>query len=329
MAKGTKQKQKLLYLAKLFNEHTDEDHGLTMKDIISMLNSNDINADRKTIYQDLEELRNFGLDIISEQKNKNVYYHLASRDFELPELKLLVDSVQSAKFITEKKSRELIGKLESLVSRYEARQLQRQVIISGRVKTMNESIYYSVDKIHTAINEDAQISFQYFQWNVSKEPELRHDGKLYVVSPWSLVWDDEYYYLIAYDAQSGIMKHYRVDKMLNISVLEDRRDGKDLFSNIDLPKYSKSLFGMYGGEEITVTLLCENNMAAPIIDRFGKDISIIKTDDEHFKTYVTVTNSRQFLGWMFALGGGVKITAPDTMVEEMKKEAKRLSEQYL
>lgn len=329
MAKGTKQKQKLLYLAKLFNEHTDEDHGLTMKDIISMLNSNDINADRKTIYQDLEELRNFGLDIISEQKNKNVYYRLASRDFELPELKLLVDSVQSAKFITEKKSRELIGKLESLVSRYEARQLQRQVIISGRVKTMNESIYYSVDKIHTAINEDAQISFQYFQWNVSKEPELRHDGKLYVVSPWSLVWDDEYYYLIAYDAQSGIMKHYRVDKMLNISVLEDRRDGKDLFSNIDLPKYSKSLFGMYGGEEITVTLLCEKNMAAPIIDRFGKDISIIKTDDEHFKTYVTVTNSRQFLGWIFALGGGVKITAPDTMVEEMKKEAKRLSEQYL
>ncbi|MGN0564187.1 MAG: helix-turn-helix transcriptional regulator, partial [Candidatus Heritagella sp.] len=199
MAKGSNQKPKLLYLAKIFAEYTDEEHGLSMQEIIARLNQYEINADRKTLYLDFEELRHFGLDIVSEQKGRNVYYFLASRDFELPELKLLVDCVQSSKFITERKSRELIKKLESLVSKHNASQLQRQVILSGRVKAMNESIYYSVDTIHNAINGDKQIRFQYFQWNVKKEMELRHHGAWYQISPWALVWDDEYYYLIGYD----------------------------------------------------------------------------------------------------------------------------------
>jgi predicted DNA-binding transcriptional regulator YafY len=328
MAKGNNQKLKLLYMAKLFAEKTDEVHGLTVQDFIRLLKDYGINADRKTLYLDFEELRHFGMDIVKANNGRNVYYFLASRDFELPELKLLVDTVQSAKFITESKSRELITKLETLASVHEARQLQRQVIISGRVKTINESIYYSVDQIHTAINHDVQIDFQYFQWNVKKEMELRHDGAWYHISPWALVWDDEYYYLIGYDPEGRKIKHYRVDKMLHIAVTDRRRDGREVFEAINLPKYSNGLFGMYGGEQTNVTLLCENSMAGTIIDRFGTDIAIVPSGPEHFITHVQVSASRQFLGWVIALGPGVRITAPETMVSAMRDEARRLAEQY-
>lgn len=329
MAKGNNQKLKLLYLAKIFMEMTDEEHGLTVQEIISLLKQSEVNADRKTLYSDFEELRHFGMDIISYPVGRNVYYRLANREFELPELKLLVDSVQSSKFITERKSRELIKKLEGLVSTYEAKQLHRQVVLSGRVKTMNESIYYSVDQIHDAISNDRQIVFQYFQWNVKKKPELRHNGAWYHISPWALVWDDEYYYLIGYDADAASIKHYRVDKMLHLDMAEEKREGKEVFKKLDLARYSKGLFGMFGGEEISVTLLCENNMAGAIIDRFGKDIVIVREDEDHFKTIVTVSASKQFLGWIFALGNGVKITAPESMVDAMREEAQRLAEQYL
>lgn len=329
MAKGRNTKLKMLYLAKIFLEYTDDEHALTVKEISDHLARYEIQADRKTLYLDFEELRRFGLDIKSESVGRYVYYHLASRTFELPELKLLVDSVQSSKFITERKSRELIKKLETLVSTYEAKQLQRQVILSGRVKTMNKSIYYTIDQIHTAINKDRQIQFQYFQWNVKKEMELRHDGAWYHISPWALVWDDEYYYLIGYDAKAEKIKHYRVDKILRLSISEEKREGNKVFREINLPRYSKGLFGMFGGEEMDVTLLCENSMAAPIIDRFGKDVHLSSVGEEHFKVTVTVSASQQFLGWVFALGKGVKIIAPESMVEAMKESAKRLTHQYL
>lgn len=329
MAKGTNQKLKLLYLAKIFSENTDEAHGLSIQEIITMLNGYEVNADRKTLYLDIEELRHFGFDIISFKKSRNVLYSLASRRFELAELKLLVDSVQSSKFITERKSRKLIKKLETMVSTYEAKQLHRQVVLSGRVKTMNESIYYSVDKIHEAINEDRQISFQYFQWNVRKEPELRHDGMRYKISPWALVWDDEYYYLIGYDHKEDKIKHFRVDKMLRLEKKKNKREGKELFSKMDLPKYSKGLFGMFGGETVDVTLQCENYMAGAVIDRFGKDITMVPMDKDHFLTHAEVSASEQFLGWVIGLGGGVKITGPEKMVEAMKNEIRRLNEQYL
>lgn len=328
MAKSSNQKLKLLYLAKFFAELTDEEHGLTVQEMISLLADNDINADRKTIYLDIEELRHFGMDIVAEKKNRSFLYRLVSRDFELPELKLLVDSVQSAKFITERKSRELIGKLERLCSRYNAGQLQRQVVISGRVKTMNESIYYNVDKLHAAINSDSKITFKYFRWNMEKKQEVRRGGGLYTVSPMALAWDDEYYYLVAYEAESGIIKHFRVDKMLDIALIGEKREGGDVFGKTDLARYSKSLFGMYGGEETDVTLECVNDMAGTIIDRFGTGICLMPVDDEHFRTHVTVCASRQFLGWVIALGEGVRIVAPDAIVEEMKNEAKRLSRQY-
>ena len=216
--KGENQKLKMLYLVQLFSRETDDTHKLTMPEIIAKLAADGVNADRKTLYQDFEELRRFGFDIISEKDGRNYYYYLGSRDFELPELKLLVDSVQSAKFITDKKSDQLIKKLESLVSKYEGSQLHRQVIISGRVKTMNESIYYNVDKIHAAIGEDRQIRFKYFDWNLKKEMEPRYGGRWYQLSPWALMWDDEKYYLVAYDSKHETIIHYRVDKMTQRSV---------------------------------------------------------------------------------------------------------------
>lgn len=328
MAKGANQKLKLLYIAKALNERTDDEHGISVQEIISYLNDYDIDADRKTIYLDLDELRRFGYDIEKEQLGRNVYYRLISRDFELPELKLLVDSVQSAKFITERKSRQLIKKLESLVSIHEAKKLHRQVIITGRVKSMNESIYYNVDKLHAAIGEDRQIRFHYFQWNVKKEQELRRGGEWYRISPWALLWDDENYYLVGYDAEARKLKHYRVDKMSDISSVDKRRDGREVFEALDIPKYSKGLFGMYGGKEERVTILCRNDMAGAIIDRFGKDVSLIPEDSEHFTVSVNVSSSGQFMGWIIGLGEGVKIISPPSMVEEMRKTAERLTKQY-
>jgi len=329
MAKGENQKLKMLYLVKILSEETDDEHSLTTQDIITKLAKYDVNAERKALYRDFEELKAFGLDIISEQIGRNVYYHLGHRDFELPELKLLVDSVQSAKFITEKKSKDLIKKLEALVSKYEAKHLQRQVVISGRVKTMNESIYYNVDAIHEAISSDKQIRFQYFQWTVKKKMELRKDGAWYVLSPWGLMWDDEYYYMLAYDAEDEMIKHYRVDKMLNIDIVDCKREGQEAFKSFDMPRYSKSLFGMFSGEQTSVTLEGTNDMVGVLIDRFGKDIMLHSIDEEHFSAIVEVAISKQFLGWVIALGENIRITAPKTVVEQIQEEAKRLCRQYL
>ena len=329
MAKGINQKLKLLYLVKIFMEETDDDHGLTMPQLISKLNAYGVNADRKTIYMDLEELRTFGFDIITEQDGRSWYYHVGAREFELPELKLLVDSVQSAKFITDRKSNELIRKIESLASKYDARKLQRQVFITGRVKTMNESIYYNVDKLHEAIGTDRQIRFRYFQWNVNKEMELRRDGAWYRTSPWGLMWDDENYYLVAYSAEDCKIKHFRVDKMLNISITEQRREGQQEFEQFDLPHYTRSLFGMFSGEEKKVTIEADNDLVGVMIDRFGKDIIIAPEGEDRFRITVTVAVSNQFLGWIIALGDGVKIVGPEEVVEKMRQEARRLAEQYL
>ena len=328
MAKGSNQKLKMLYLMKIFMEETDDTHALTMPELIAKLNAYGVNADRKTLYMDMEDLRTFGLDIISEQQGRKWYYYVGARDFELPELKLLVDSVQSAKFITDKKSSELIRKIESLASRHEAKKLQRQVFIAGRVKTMNESIYYNVDRLHEAIGTDSQIRFKYYQWNVNKEMELRRDGEWYQTSPWSLMWYDEKYYLIAYNSEDGTIRHYRVDKMLDISTVDERREGKEEFKKFDLPHYTRSLFGMFGGEERKITIEAANEMVGVMIDRFGKDIIITPLDEGHFSITVSVAVSNQFLGWIIALGEGVKITAPEDVVDQMRQAAKRLAEQY-
>ena len=326
--KGENQKLKMLYLVQLFSRETDDTHKLTMPEIIAKLAADGVNADRKTLYQDFEELRRFGFDIISEKDGRNFYYYLGSRDFELPELKLLVDSVQSSKFITDKKSSQLIKKLESLVSKYEGSQLHRQVIIAGRVKTMNESIYYNVDKIHAAIGTDRQIRFKYFDWNLKKEMEPRYGGKWYQLSPWALMWDDEKYYLVAYDSKHETIIHYRVDKMTQIGILDEKREGHEAFRKFNIAHYTNTLFGMFAGDETKVTIEAENRLVSVFIDRFGKDIIIAPIDEDHFRTTVTVAVSKQFFGWIMGIDGDVRIVAPDSVVKQIKAEIESLAERY-
>ncbi len=328
MARGNNQKMKIVYLIKIFLEKTDETHGITMAEIISSLKAYGIEAERKSIYNDIDTLMQSGMDIIGEPRNKTFYYRLVNRKFELAELKLLVDSVQSAKFITAKKSDELIKKIESLASSYEASQLQRQVYVAERVKTMNEGVYYNIDAIHTAIGGNSKITFQYFQWDVHKKMVLKKGGALYKVSPWALAWEDENYYLVAFDSEEDIIKHFRVDKMKNIELTNEKREGKSHFKEFDMAVYAKKVFGMFSGEEQNVRFLCENDMAGVMIDRFGKDIMLIPVDEEHFTTNVKVVASKQFFGWVFALGDKVKIIEPESVVKEIKTEAERLLRQY-
>lgn len=328
MAKGSNQKLKIVYLMKILLEKTDETHSITMAEIIASLEAYGITAERKSIYSDIESLRQYGMDIIGEQQDRTYYYYIGNRQFELAELKLLVDSVQSAKFITAKKSNELIKKIESLASKYEASQLQRQVYTTERIKTANESIYYNVDRIHSAIAANVQITFQYFNWDVNKKQVLRRDGALYQVSPWALSWDDENYYMVAFDSAEDKNKHFRVDKMLRIELSSQRREGKTNFLKFDMGAYAKKMFGMFSGEEENVKILCKNNLAGVMIDRFGKDVMMLKADAEHFYVNVKVAVSRQFLAWVIALGEGAKIVGPESVVEQMRREAQRLVEQY-
>lgn len=315
MARSEKQKLKLLYLMQYMLEKTDEDHVVTTQELIEYLAANGITAERKSIYTDMDSLIDYGMDIIK-KKERPAGYYLASRQFELAELKLLVDSVQSSKFITTKKSRELIAKLESLCSKNEAKQLHRQVVVTNRIKTPNESIYYNVDMIYNAIGENVKVRFQYFEWSVNKEMQLRKNGSFYEVSPWSLTWDDENYYLIAYDSENQMIKHYRVDKMLKIELSVENREGKEAFEHFDIAGYAKKTFGMFAGEEETVTLSCGKNLTGVMIDRFGKEVSLRSKDEERIQARVNVAVSRQFFGWVTGLGAGVRIESPERVVKE-------------
>ena len=330
MAKSEKQKLKLLYLMDKFIKDTDEQTGITVNDIIDYLDSNGIKAERKTIYDDIEALTLYGLDIVKEKANRNTYYKLVSRNFEIAELKLLVDAVQSSKFITTKKTNELLKKIEGLASHNDAIKLQRQVYVVNRVKNINEKVYLAIDNIHRAINEDKQITFIYSSWNVKKELVPRRNGELYNVSPWTLIWDDERYYLVAYDEKDKKIKHYRVDKMSKVEVLEEKRNGKVLFENFDVAKYSSKTFGMYGGREENVKIQFENNMIGVVLDRFGSDVMIHPVSDgEHFNVNLSVEVSNQFFGWILGLGNAVRIIEPKAVVDEMKNYLVEIQQMYL
>ena len=328
MPKGTNQKFKLYRLAQIMLERTDDDHFITMPEIKEALEAYEITADRKSIYNDLKDLEQLGIEVEGEPVGNRYHYHVVSREFELPELKLLVDAIQSSKFITERKSNALIKKIEKLVSKYDAQKLQRQVYVSGRIKTMNESIYYNVDAIHNAITENRKIKFQYFQWNVKKEMELRHDGAFYHISPWGLSWDHENYYLVGYDSVEEKIKYYRVDKMIKVQMLPEEREGKEHFKKLDMAEYTRKSFSMFGGKEQQVKLLVNNELAGVIIDRFGKDVMMIPSGDAQFTVNVNVQVSSHFLGWIMSLGAGIQLTGPDDVVEQMRKEIERLSKQY-
>lgn len=327
MAKSPNQKLKLLYLVKFLMQHSDEDHPVSTAQIIEELKKNDISAERKSIYDDIEALCNFGVDIV-QVKGRNGGYYIGERDFELPELKLLVDSVQSSKFITQDKTYKLIKKIESLASVYDGQLLQRQVYVSNRVKSMNESIYYTVDAISDAITQNKKIRYQYFEYTVTKDRRFRHDGKFYEVSPFALIWDDENYYMLAWDSDAGKMKHYRVDKMFKVSITDNEREGIKEFEKVDMSAYTKSVFGMFGGNEQKVKLRFANHLVGAVLDRFGRDIIVIKDGDEHFTVSVNVVVSQQFLAWVFGFGDDVEIISPEDVRNEMKKQAEIIANKY-
>ena len=328
MPKGTNQKFKLYYLSRIMLEKTDDDHMIDMSEIKTALEAYGVTADRKSLYDDLEALRVLGVDVIGEKVGRNYYYHVGGKQFEIAELKLLVDAIQSSKFITEKKSKELIKKLTDMASHYEATQLKRQVVVQGRVKTMNESIYYFVDDVHRAIAENKKIRFEYMKWNEQKKMVRRKDGS-YIVSPWALTWDDENYYLIAFDEEAGCIKHFRVDKLKSIEVLDELREGKEEFKAFNLAKYAKMSFGMFGGKSTKVKITFDNEMAGVFIDRFGRDISIYPSDKKGWSEItVDVAMSDQFLGWIFALGPKVKILSPEDVVDRYKKELNEMVKLY-
>lgn len=315
MAKSAGQKLKLLYIVKLLSESTDEHHPVSTTDIIAYLDANGIHSERKSIYDDIDKLCEFGYDIIQVHSRLGGGYYMAGREFELAELKLLVDAVQASRFITTRKSRSLIKKLEQMAGKYDAGKLQRQVYVAGRIKTENESIYYNVDSIHRAIQENKQIRFQYLDWNLKKQLVPRANAER-TVSPWALIWREENYYLAAYDSVDSVMKHFRVDKMGKVSMLEQKREGVEQFSKIDPASYTNQTFGMYSGDEESVTLQFPNRLVGVVLDRFGKDADIRPMTDRIFRVRVKVAVSGQFFGWLAGIGREAVVISPASVKEQ-------------
>lgn len=318
MGKVINNKMRTLLIMQTLLSKSDENHRIGIDEIIKVLNNNGISGERKSIYDDIETLKAFGLDILYDKEKPSGYY-IGNRDFELPELKLLVDAVQSSKFITVKKSQELIRKLEYLTSSGEAKKLHRQVYVANRVKTFNEGIYYNVDAINEAMQYNSRISFDYLKWNTKKELVLRNEGGRIEVSPWSLTWDDENYYLLAYEEETGIVKHYRVDKIKGIELLNEPRNGQKEFKNFDITRFAKRTFGMFGGELEHVILECDNDLIGVILDRFGTDVIIVNVDKDHFQVRHEVAVSGQFYGWLVGLGPSVRIISPKYVAKEYRQ----------
>lgn len=328
MPRSSFQKLKIIYIMEYLLKNSDENHAVTTSQIIAYLKSHYITAERKTIYSDIEALRDFGLDIIQVSEGNNHGYYVASRDFELPELKLLVDSVQSSKFITHKKTLSLIKKIEKLASIHSAQLLNRQVFVKNRIKTMNESIYYNVDEIHNGISSNRKIRFLYFEYNVAKERVYRHDGAYYVVSPFAMTWDDENYYMVAFDSAAGIIKHYRVDKMEKITVLDEERDGQDAYEALDMAVYARKTFGMFTGEEVKVHLRFENHLVGAVLDRLGRDVILVPDGEDHFTVWTDVIVSPQFFAWLCGFQTAAKVIGPDEVVKQMAEHVRSIAAQY-
>ena len=327
MAKSPKQKQKLLYVMKYLMEHTDAEHEVRTPDIIAHLERNGIHAERKSIYDDMNTLEDFGLDVVRTEGPRGGY-SIGTREFELAEVKILVDLVQSSKFVSVNKSRELIKKLEKLVSNHDAKKLQRQVEVADRVKTENESIYYNVDWIHTAIANNKKIRFKYFDWAVDKSMQYRKDGAAYEVSPWLLTWNEENYYLVAYSKKDAAIRYYRVDKMNKIEVLEEEREGRQVFEQKEKSAYAKNSFGMFAGAAKTVQLICDKKLVGVMIDRFGKSVSIREISEEKVKVRINVDVSPHFYGWLTSFGSQVKLVEPAEIVEDYRTYLRGIWEEY-
>ena len=325
MPSSPNQKMKLLYLMKILLERSDEEHPLTIQALLQALAEYDIRAERKSIYSDLELLRQYGLDIEMRQR-KTFGYYVASRQFELPELKLLVDAVQSSRFITQKKSGELIGKLSSLTSRHHAKQLRRQVFSAERPKAINESVYYSIDTIHLAIQDGFKINFQYFDYDLSKARAYRRDGAQYTLTPLALCWNDDNYYLVCYNAKYEDFNHYRVDRMSNVCLSGEKADKIDR-GRFNVAAHMKRVFGMFGGERVRAKLRFDESLINTVLDRFGIDAPLRKVDGG-FEITVEISESPVFLSWMMQFGHRAEIIAPDSLREAMGRLVSELYEIY-
>jgi len=328
MARSRYQKLKPLYIMNYLLQNSDEDHLVSVSQLIDHLAAYGISCERKSIYDDIDALRFYGLDIVQTGTGKAAGYYVANRNFELPELKLLVDSVQSSKFITHKKTTTLIQKIETLASIHEAQLLNRQVFVKNRIKTMNESIYYNVDAIHNGISQNRKIQFKYFEYTIEKERHYRKDGAFYVVSPFAMTWDDENYYLVAYDTEAGIIKHYRVDKMTEISTTEEQRDGLEAYQALDMAMYARKVFGMFSGEEESVKMRFEKHLVGAVIDRLGRDVMLVKDGDNHFTVRADVVVSPQFFAWITGFGPSAEIIGPDDVVEKMRQHIHSVAALY-
>lgn len=317
MANDKKYKGKMIKLEKIFKRYTDSDKGLTLKQIADKLKEYDDSADRKTLYRDFDDLRAAGIEVESKRVGKSTVYYVEDDLFDLAELKILIDSIQASKFITPKKSKIIVNKLKTLTSVNRAEGLAREVIIEP-VKAENENVLYNVDHINEAICKERQISFQYYSYGVDKRRKPRHEGKIYHVSPWALVYNRDKYYLIAYSTDHpGDLVHYRVDRMDKVNVEDkEKRVGDEFFKKRETKNYLTKTFSMYrGDEEEKVTFECTNALADVVIDRFGKDPVFEIIDDKHFRFSTEIGISRQFYGWVAGIGKDMKIVAPQSVVD--------------
>ncbi len=323
MARSENQKEKLVRLIEILMRRTDEEIGLTMSEIIEALSEYGISAERKSLYNDFLVLEGLGFSVVRLSGNPPAYT-LAERIFESAELKLLVDAVQSSKFITASKSKELIDKLKLFAGAKTSGELDRQVFVEDRVKSENSSVLYTVDTIHKAINSNTKISFAYFDYDSTKRRALRHGGERYNVSPKMLIWSDENYYLVAYDEREGLIKNFRVDKMVKTKREEELCSIAADKYKLNPADYSRKIFGMYGGKEELVTLEVRDRLAGVMIDRFGLKNSFIKTDFG-FRMAISVMISPTFYSWVMGFGKDIKILKPDYVREDYIKRLKEIS----
>lgn len=327
MGANSKLKLKPFYIMKVLLEKTDEKHPITVNEIIIELKNYGISAERKSIYSDIEMLMEFGLDVICQKGRANKYF-IGSRDFELPELKLLVDAVHSSRFITYKKSEELILKLERLASIHEAKELHRNVVVSDQIKALNENIYYSVDEINKAIQQNKEIRFKYFEYNLDKQVQYRRDGEWYYASPYAFMWDDDNYYMVAYYKKYDDISNFRIDRMESIETLEKERTVVNKGEEFNVADYSKKMFRMFSGETEKVKLKFDNSLVNVVIDRFGKEVEIKKYSDDAFVIDVDVLATNTFLSWLFMFGNKVKILEPDCLKRKMRAIAMEIVSDY-
>ena len=327
MPRYSSQKLKALYLARILLENTDEKNPMSTTALVNALNSYDIPVERKSIYDDVEALRHYGMDI-ELKRGKNSGYYVASRDFELPELKLLVDAVQSSKLITEKKSRELIKKLSKLANTAQAKQLNREVHIQGRAKALNETVYYTIDAIHEAINAGKKISFKYFSYNITKSRVYKNPDKAYIRTPVAMCWKDDNYYLVTYSPKfENPYATYRVDRMTDVKVLDEKAD-KCNKKEFNLNEYIKQNFGMFSGEKVKAKIAFDESLVSVVLDHFGADIHLYSYDDNKFYIKADVSSSPVFLSWIFLFGNQVEILEPESLRESMRNMLKDGSKIY-